>query len=155
MALQRGIHPRGTNAKVLLTSVFGPYAQEDEYGSQKINPMELWHNQVTRVQGPFSLRMFNRSFGMLFIQANIGAPCIQLDSSDPRAVHRGTQERSIRHHWYRQHHNQCPQSQKRWASWCEITRSDDCRRGHVANLPDLAQRIDADEIVKGRRSLVP
>ena len=72
-------HPLGSNARVLLSSVFGPYAQDDEYGSQKINPMELWHNQVTRVQGPFSLRMFNRSFGMLFIQANIDAPCVMLD----------------------------------------------------------------------------
>ena len=39
-------HPLGTNARVLLTSVFGPYAQDDEYGSRKINPMELYQNQV-------------------------------------------------------------------------------------------------------------
>jgi len=24
-------HPKGTQARVLLTSVFGPYAQDDEY----------------------------------------------------------------------------------------------------------------------------
>ena len=41
---------------VLLASVFGPYAQDDQYGSRLINPMELFHNQVTRVQGPFSFR---------------------------------------------------------------------------------------------------
>ena len=34
-------HPRGTAARVLLSSVFGPYAQDDEYGSRLINPMEL------------------------------------------------------------------------------------------------------------------
>src|ERR1035441_2837932 len=72
-------HPKGDNAKVLLCSVFGPYAQDDEFGSRKINPMELWHNQVTRVQGPFSLRMFHRSWGLMFIQANIHARCTCLD----------------------------------------------------------------------------
>ena len=58
----QAVHRLGFRAKVLLTSVFGPYAQDDEYGSRKMNPMELYHNQVTRVQGPFSLRMFHRSW---------------------------------------------------------------------------------------------
>ena len=57
-------HPRGTRARVLLSSVFGPYAQDDEFGSRAINPMELYHNQVTRAQGAFSLRMFHRSWGI-------------------------------------------------------------------------------------------
>jgi hypothetical protein len=60
--------------RILFTSVFGPYAQDDEYGSRSINPMELYHNQVTRMQGPFSLRMFHRSWGTMLIQANISAP---------------------------------------------------------------------------------
>ena len=64
---------------ILLTGVFGPYAQNDEYGSRTINPMELYHNQVTRVQGPFSLRMFHRTFGLMMIEANIDAPCTVLD----------------------------------------------------------------------------
>lgn len=72
-------HPRGTQAKILLTSVFGPYAVDDEYGSRKMNPMELYHNQVTREQGAFSLRMFHRSWGLMFIQSNIAAPCMVLD----------------------------------------------------------------------------
>ncbi|MCK5558710.1 MAG: hypothetical protein KAJ01_10040, partial [Candidatus Hydrogenedentes bacterium] len=72
-------HPLGSNARVLLSSVFGPYAQDDEYGSRVINPMELYHNQVTRLQGPFSLRMFHRSWGLMLIQANIQAPCTLLD----------------------------------------------------------------------------
>ena len=55
------VHPKGTRARVLLTSVFGPYTQDDEYGSRTINPMELYHNQVTREQGPFSIRMSHRS----------------------------------------------------------------------------------------------
>src|ERR1044071_10077664 len=72
-------HPKGTNARVLLTSVFGPYAQDDEFGSRSINPMELYHNQVTRVQGVFSLRMFHRSWGLMLIRANLEAPTTLLD----------------------------------------------------------------------------
>src|SRR5512137_2442475 len=73
------VHPLGARARILLTSVFGPYAQDDEYGSRSINPMELYQNQVTRVQGGFSLRMFHRSFGLMMIQNNIEAPCTLLD----------------------------------------------------------------------------
>src|SRR5215831_16626563 len=72
-------HPKGSRARILLSSVFGPYAQDDEFGSRKINPMELYHNQVTREQGPFSLRMFHRSWGILMIQQNISAPTTVLD----------------------------------------------------------------------------
>jgi hypothetical protein len=43
--------PSATLPRVLLTSVFGPYGQDDEYGSRRLNPMELFHNQVTRTQG--------------------------------------------------------------------------------------------------------
>ena len=62
-----------------MSSVFGPYAQDDEFGSRAINPMELYHNQVTRAQGAYSLRMFHRSWGIMMIQANISAPCTVLD----------------------------------------------------------------------------
>ncbi len=72
-------HPKKNRARVLLTSVFGPYAQDDEFGSRAINPMELYHNQVTRAQGSFSIRMFHRSWGIMMIQANISAPRTVLD----------------------------------------------------------------------------
>ncbi len=72
-------HPKGRQARILLSSVFGPYAQDDEFGSRSINPMELYHNQVTRAQGAFSLRMFHRSWGIMMIQENIPAPCAVLD----------------------------------------------------------------------------
>ena len=52
------VHPKGNPARVLLTSVFGPYAQDDEFGSREINPMELYHNQVTRAQGGFRCGCF-------------------------------------------------------------------------------------------------
>src|SRR5450759_2474672 len=71
-------HPLGSKARVLLSSVFGPFAQDDEYGSRTINPMELWHNQVTRVQGPFSVRMFHRSWGLMLMKANMQAPCTRV-----------------------------------------------------------------------------
>jgi B12 binding domain/Radical SAM superfamily len=73
------LHPKGIRACVLLTSVFGPYARDDEFGSRSINPMELYHNQVTRAQGSFSLRMFHRSWGLMMIQRNISAPSTLLD----------------------------------------------------------------------------
>src|SRR5438270_2269238 len=73
------IHPKGTASGLRLSSVFGPYAQDDEFGSRVINPMELYHSQVTRAQGSFSLRMFHRSWGIMMIQANISAPCTVLD----------------------------------------------------------------------------
>jgi hypothetical protein len=72
-------HPKGARAHVLLSSVFGPYAQDDEFGSRTINPMELYHNQVTKAQGSFSVRRFHRSWGILMIQENLSAPCTVLD----------------------------------------------------------------------------
>ena len=73
------VHPLGSEARVLLLSVFGPYAQDDQYGSRLINPMELFHNQVTRVQHAFSVRSFHRSWGLMLIQVNLKAPCTLLD----------------------------------------------------------------------------
>jgi len=58
--------------------VFGPYGVDDEYG-RKENRMELYHNQVTRAQGPASFRMHHRSFGLYFIAANIDADTTILD----------------------------------------------------------------------------
>jgi radical SAM superfamily enzyme YgiQ (UPF0313 family) len=81
-------HPKGRSARILLTSVFGPYARNDEFGSRAINPMELYHNQVTREQGAFSLRMFHRSWGIMLIQENISAPCTVLDFPTRDALER-------------------------------------------------------------------
>src|SRR5436853_7794942 len=72
-------HPKASAARILLSSVFGPYAQDDDFDSRRVNPMELYHNQVTRVQGSFSLRMFHRSWGIMMIQENISAPSTLLD----------------------------------------------------------------------------
>lgn len=143
-------HPLGRRARVLLTSVFGPYAQDDEYGSRAINPMELYHNQVTRVQRAFSLRMFHRSWGLMLIQANIDAPSTLLDFPTRArfleelctnqydiigisAIMPNVEK--VRHmcDWIRQHQPQA-----------KIVVG-----GHVANMPGLRERIDADHIVAG------
>lgn len=64
-------HPRGSKARVLLSAVFGPYAQDDKFGSRAINPMELYHNQVTRVQGIFSPRRFHHTWGIRLIRSEL------------------------------------------------------------------------------------
>ena len=72
-------HLAGARVRVLLSSVFKPFAQDDEFGSREINPAELYHNQVTRLQGPFSLRMFHRTWSLMLLQRNITAPSTVLD----------------------------------------------------------------------------
>jgi len=64
--------------RVLLSSVFGPYGVDDAYG-RKENIMELFHNQITREQGVFSVRVFHQSFGLYFIAENIEPPTLVLD----------------------------------------------------------------------------
>ena len=147
---RQATHPLGSRAKVLLTSVFGPFAQDDEYGSRRINPMELWHNQVTRVQGPFSLRMFNRSWGLMMIQANIEAPCVLLDFP---TLDRFTAE--IRgHHYDVVAISSIPPNVLKVEEMCRLVRryqpgATIVVGGHVANIADLEDHIDADWIVKG------
>ncbi len=148
MTLER--HPKGTRARILLTSVFGPFAQDDEYGSRTINPVELYHNQVTRVQGPFSLRMFHRSWGLMMIQTNLSAPSTLLDfpSLDEFA-------REIRDHEYDiiGISSIIPNVGK-VRKMCALIREHQPRctivvGGHVANLPNVSERFDADHIVRG------
>ncbi len=144
------VHPLGNKARVLLCSVFGPYAQDDEYGSRALNPMELYHNQVTRTQGPFSLRMFHRSWGLMLIQANIGAPCTLLDFP---TLDRFVEELQTHHYDVIGISSIIPNVFKVRAM-CELIRRHQpwakiVVGGHVANVPDLADRIDADFIVKG------
>jgi radical SAM superfamily enzyme YgiQ (UPF0313 family) len=143
-------HPKGTRARVLLASVFGPYACDDAYGSRTINPMELYQNQVTRVQGGFSLRMFHRSFGLLMLQANIDAPCTVLDF----APHdRFIQELCDQPYDIIGISAILPNIEKVKAM-CRLIRRHQPRAiivvgGHITNYTDLDQAIDADHIVQG------
>jgi len=136
--------------RVLLSSVFGPYAQDDEYGSRGINPMELWHNQVTRVQGPWSLRMFHRSYGLMMIRENIDANCALLDFP---TLERFEQEIADERYDIIGITAIAPNIGK-VAKMCELVRSHQPRAeivvgGHVGGIPDLEQRVDADYIARG------
>lgn len=144
------IHPMGTKAKILLTGVFGPYAQDDEYGSRTINPMELYHNQVTRVQGGFSLRMFHRSFGLVIIQLNLDSPCTLLEFP---SLERFTNEIRIKQYDIIGISSILPNIGK-VKKMCELIRQYQPGAtivvgGHVTNKTDLNQVIDADHIVRG------
>lgn len=143
-------HPKSTRARVLLASVFGPYACDDNFGSRAVNPMELYQNQVTRVQGVFSLRMFHRSFALLMLQANIDAPCTVLDfASRDRFIKELLDETydiigisAI-----------IPNIEK-VKEMCRLIRRHQPRAtivvgGHIANYRELEQAIDADHIVRG------
>ena len=143
-------HPKRSRARVLLTSVFGPYARDDEYGSRAINPMELYHNQVTRLQGAFSPRVFHRSWGILLIQENITAPCTVLDfPSRERFVAEITGQRydvvGI---------SAIIVNVGKVREMCRMARrlsphSTIVVGGHVAAIPGLEGMIDADHIVRG------
>ncbi|MCC6586919.1 MAG: cobalamin-dependent protein [Bryobacterales bacterium] len=144
------IHPKGSQARILLSSVFGPYAQDDEYGSRSINPMELYHNQVTRLQGPFSLRLFHRSWGIMFIQTNIKAPCAVLDFP--------TRERFAEEISTGQYDvigiSSIIVNVGKVKEMCQMVRklspqSTILVGGHVAAIPELDKMIDADHIVQG------
>jgi len=150
MATPQSIHPQGIRARVLLSSVFGPYARDDEYGSRAINPMELYHNQVTRVQGGFSLRMFHRSFGLMMIQSNIDAPCTLLDFP---TLNRFIDE--IRHNQYDIIGiSSIIPNMVKVQKMCELIRQYQPGAtlvvgGHIANKEDIRETVDADYICKG------
>jgi radical SAM superfamily enzyme YgiQ (UPF0313 family) len=147
---KKGTVPFSSKPKILLTSVFGPYGKDDEYGSRAMNPMELYHNQVTRTQGPFSLRMFHRSWGLMLIQANIEAPCLVLDFP---TLDRFVEEISTHQYDVIGITSIIPNTYK-VKKMCELIRQYQPKAvivigGHIANVPDLSERIDADHIVKG------
>ena len=144
------VHPKGTGARVLLSSVFGPYARDDEFGSRSINPMELYHNQVTREQGAFSLRMFHRSWGIMMIQENISAPCTVLDFPERKDF-----ARELTHNHYDVVGiSGIISNVGKVREMCRMARelspnSTIIVGGHVAAIPGLKHLIDADHIVTG------
>ena len=135
---------------ILLTSVFGPYARDDDYGSRRANPMELFHNQVTREQGPFSLRMFHRSWGLKFIQENIEEPSVLLDFP--------TRERFIAE--IKEHPYKIIGISSIYVNFYKVKEM--CRLireikpaativvgGHIAAMPGLKELVGADHVVTG------
>ena len=150
MSLPTTVHPKGNRARILLSSVFGPFAQDDEYGSRKLNPMELWHNQVTRVQGAFSFRMFHPSFGLLMMQDNIDAPCTVLDFPDLDRF-----EEELKSTPYDiVGISAILANIGKVKKMCEVVRRHRPEAtivvgGHITNLDDLAERVDLDHVARG------
>ncbi len=143
-------HPKGAEARVLLSSVFGPFACDDEFGSRAINPAELYHNQVTREQGPFSLRMFHRSWGISLIQNNIPAASTVLDFPTRESFVAELQST----YYDVVGISGIIVNVGKVREMCRLVRKYSPHSrvvvgGHVAAIPDLPSRIDADEIVKG------
>jgi hypothetical protein len=136
--------------RILFTSVFGPDARDDEFGSRSINPMELYHNQVTRLQGPFSLRMFHRSWGLMLIRENISAPNALLDFP--------TRERFIEELKGERYDvvaiSAIPPNSLKVREMCRLIREiqPDAKiivGGHISGLPGLKERVGADHVVRG------
>jgi radical SAM superfamily enzyme YgiQ (UPF0313 family) len=138
------------NPRILFTSVFGPYARDDEYGSRAINPMELYHNQVTRVQGPFSLRMFHRSWGLMMIRENISAPNALLDFP---TLDRFIEElRTVRYDVVAI--SAIPPNYLKARKMCRLIREIQPHAlivvgGHISGMPRLLERLEADHVVRG------
>jgi len=139
-----------SNPRVLLTSVFGPFARDDEFGSRAINPIELYHNQVTRAQGPFSLRMHHRSWGIMLIQENISAPSTLLDFP--------TRERFVQELTSNAYDivgiSGIIVNIGKVREMCRLVRLHSPHSvlvvgGHVSAIPGIERMLDADHIVKG------
>jgi B12 binding domain len=136
--------------RVLLSSVFRPFTVDDEFGSRAINPLELYHNQVTRAQGPFSLRMHHRSWSIMLIQHNIQAPTTLLDFP--------TRERFVEE-LRSQNHDVVGISGiivnvGKVREMCRLVRQHSPHSvlvvgGHVTAIPGIERLLDADHIVKG------
>jgi hypothetical protein len=133
-----------------LTSVFSPYARDDQYGSRVINPMELCHNQVTRVQHGFSFRAFFRSWGLMLLQVNLKAPCTLLDFP--------TEERFVEEIKSRKYDvigiSSIIPNLLKVRRMCRLIRKHQPEAvivvgGHVANVPGVEAWVDADHVVKG------
>src|ERR1700733_9823827 len=143
-------HPLGSEARLLLSSVFGPYAQDDDFGSRAINPMELYHNQVTRMQNEFSIRMFHRSWGLMMIQQNITAPSTLLDFPTRQQFAAELE----REHYDIVGISAIIVNVGKVREMCRMVRelSPDSTiivGGHIAAIPGIENMIDADHIVKG------
>ncbi len=134
--------------KLLLTSVFKPYGVDDEYG-RKENIMELYHNQITREQGIFSLRYNHRSFGLYLMAENIEYPAVVLDFP--------TMDRFIKEikkgYDYVGISFITPNFQKA-KKMTELTRKHSPKTkiilgGHGTQIPDIEELIDCDYVARG------
>src|SRR5690349_21005040 len=112
--------------------------------------MELYHNQVTRAQGSFSLRMFHRSWGIMLIQANISAPCTVFDFPTRKDFARELQA----HEYDVVGISSIIVNVAKVSEMCRMIRqlspnSKIVIGGHVTAIPGIEKMVDADFIVRG------
>ena len=112
--------------------------------------MELYHNQVTKAQGVFSIRRFHRSWGILMIQENIQAPCAVLDFPAREDFAREIAARSYDIVGI----SSIIVNVGKVREMCRVVReispsSTIIVGGHVSAIPGIENLIDADHIVKG------
>ncbi len=134
--------------KLLLTSVFKPYGVDDEYG-RKENIMELYHNQITREQGIFSMRYHHRSFNLYLLAENVSVPSTVLDFPTMKRfikeVKKGYDYIGITF---------ITPNFSKARKMAELIREYSPKTkiilgGHGSQIPDLDKLIDCDHIVKG------
>ena len=112
--------------------------------------MELFHSQVTRAQGSFSLRRFYRSWGIMMIQRNISAPCTVLDFPTRDAFVRELTKNNYDVVGISSIIVNVGKTRK----MCRLGRklsphSTIVVGGHVTAIPGIEHLLDADHIVKG------
>jgi radical SAM superfamily enzyme YgiQ (UPF0313 family) len=134
--------------RILLSSVFGPYGVDDEFGRRE-NIMELFHNQVTKAQGVASLRFHHRSFGLYFLAENINADVTVLDFPSRRRflreLRRGYDLVGIS---FITPNFRKAQAMARWVR----ERSPDSviiLGGHGAAIEGIEKLVDCDHVVRG------
>ena len=135
--------------KILLSGVFGPFGVDDQFG-RKENLMELFHNQVTKVQGIASLRFHHRSFGLYFLADNVSAPVTVLDFPSHDRF-----ERELKEERYDavgisfivpnfQKAKEMARLVRKHQPWAEIILG-----GHGAAIEGIEDLIDCDHVARG------
>jgi len=134
--------------KLLLTSVFKPYGVDDQYG-RKENIMELYHNQITREQGIFSLRYNHRSFGLYLMAENIEYPAVVLDFPTMKRF-----IREIRKGYDYVGISFITPNFLKTKKMVELVRKHSPKSkiilgGHGTQIPDIEKLIDCDHVARG------
>lgn len=137
-------------ARILFSSVYGPYARDDADGSRAINPMELYHNQVTREQGPFSLRMFHRSWGLMLMRDNVNADTTLLDFPTKARFEEELRSREFDVVAI----SAIPPNFLKAREMCRMIREIQPKAvivvgGHISGMPRIRERLAADHVVRG------
>jgi len=134
--------------KILFTSIFKPYGIDDKY-NRKANRMELFHNQITREQGIFSLRRNHRSYNLYLLAENINVPSTVLDFPSLKRfikeIKKGYDYIGI---------SFITPNFSKTQKMAELIREHSPNSkiilgGHGTQIPDLEKLIDCDHIVRG------